>query len=51
MSQLLVRLQSDLNTARKARDKPKVLLLGPIISDVKNRAMELDQPLTDDDVV
>lgn len=50
MSQLLARLQSDLNTARKAQDKPRVLLLGTIISDVKNREIELKRPVTDDDV-
>jgi uncharacterized protein YqeY len=51
MSQLLARLQADLNTARKAQDKPAVLLLGTIISDAKNRRIELRQDLTDADVV
>ncbi len=50
MSQLLARLQSDLNAARKAQDKPRVLLLGTIISDVKNREIELKRPVTDDEV-
>jgi uncharacterized protein YqeY len=50
MSQLLAQLQLDLNGARRAQDKPGVLLLGTIISDVKNRQIELNRDLTDDDV-
>jgi uncharacterized protein YqeY len=50
MSDLLGRLQQDLNTARKAQNKEQVLLLGTIISDVKNRQIELRRDLTDDDV-
>ena len=51
MSQLLARLQSDLTAARKAQDKPRVLLLGTIIADVRNREIELKRDATDDDVV
>lgn len=51
MSQLLARLQSDLTTARKAQDKAQLLLLGTIISDIKNREIELRRDPTDDDVV
>lgn len=50
MSSLLARLQADLNSARKARDQPRVLLLGTIIADVRNREFELTRPVTDDDV-
>jgi uncharacterized protein YqeY len=50
MSQLLARLQADLNSARKAQDKGRVTLLGTIISDVKNREIELKRDVTDDDV-
>jgi uncharacterized protein YqeY len=50
MAELLARLQSDLTTARKAQNKPQTLLLGTIISDVKNREIELKRELTDDDV-
>ena len=50
MPPLLARLQADLNAARKAQDKARVLLLGTIISDVKNREIELKRDLTDDDV-
>ena len=51
MSQLLARLQGDLNTARKARDNAQVTLLGTIISDARNREIELKRDLTDDDVI
>jgi len=51
MAALLDRLQSDLNTSRKAQDKPQVLLLGTIISDARNREIELKRDLTDDDVI
>ena len=51
MPPMLDKLQSDLNDARRAQDKPQVLLLGTIISDVKNREIELKRDLTDDDVV
>jgi uncharacterized protein YqeY len=51
MAPLLARLQHDLNTARKAQDKGQVTLLGTIISDVKNREIEIKRDLTDDDVV
>jgi len=44
-------LQLDLNTARKAQDKGRVTLLGTIISEVKNREIELKRDLTDDDVI
>lgn len=50
MSGLFARLQGDLNAARKAQDKPGTLLLGTILSDVKNRRIELRRDLTDDDV-
>ncbi len=45
------RLQSDLNASRKAGDKDRTLLLGTILSDVKNREIELKRDLTDVDVV
>ena len=50
MSELLARLQSDLNSARKARDKAGTLLLGTLLADMKNRRIELLRDLTDDDV-
>jgi uncharacterized protein YqeY len=51
MAELLARLQHDLNTARKAQDKGQVTLLGTIISEIKNREIELKRDLTDDDVI
>jgi uncharacterized protein YqeY len=51
MADMLARLQADLNTARRAQDKPQVMLLGTIISDVKNKEIELKRDLTDDDVI
>jgi uncharacterized protein YqeY len=51
MSQLFASLQSDLNAARKQKDQPAVLLLGTIISDARNREIELKRDLTDEDVV
>jgi uncharacterized protein YqeY len=50
VSELIARLQNDLNAARKAQDKASTLLLGTILADVKNRKIELQRDLTDDDV-
>jgi len=51
MAALTERLQADLNAARKGGDKPRTLLLGTILADVKNREIELRRDLTDDDVI
>jgi uncharacterized protein YqeY len=51
MSELVTRLQADLNASRKAQDKPATLLLGTVISDIKNRRIELQKDLADSDVV
>lgn len=50
MSELQVRLQTDLAAARKAQDRNRTLLLGTILADIKNRRIELRRELTDDDV-
>ena len=50
-SPLLARLQADLNAARKAQEKPRVLLLGSVIADVKNREIELKREINDDDAL
>jgi len=50
-SALAARLQSELNVARKAKDKDAVLLLGTVLSEVKNREIEVRRALTDEDVV
>lgn len=47
---MLAQLQNDQAAARRAQDKERVLLLGMLIAEVKNRELELDRPLTDDDV-
>jgi hypothetical protein len=45
------RLTTELNTARRAQDKTRVLLFGTVVSAVRNREIELGRALTDDDVV
>ncbi|HEX2717572.1 MAG TPA: GatB/YqeY domain-containing protein [Gemmatimonadaceae bacterium] len=50
-SALFARIQSELNAARKAQDKPRTLLLSTLLSDAKNREIELGREITDDDVV
>src|SRR5215213_7043670 len=51
MSELLARLQGDLNASRKAQDKASTLLLGTVLSEVKNRKIELRREREDTDVV
>src|SRR3954468_11062661 len=51
MSELLARLQGDLNAARKAQDKPGTLLLGTVLSEIKNKKIELRRDPTDADVI
>ncbi|MEP7382555.1 MAG: GatB/YqeY domain-containing protein [Gemmatimonadota bacterium] len=51
MSLLLERVQSELNGARKAQDKPLLLLLGTILADLRNREIEIRRPVTDEDAV
>jgi uncharacterized protein len=51
VSQLQSRIESDLTASRKAQDKPRTLLLGTILADLRNRRIELRQDLTDDDVI
>ena len=51
MSELLARLQGDLNASRKAQDKSATLLLGTVISEVKNRRIELQRDPVDMEVV
>ena len=51
MSELNARLQGDLNASRKAQDKAATLLLGTVLSEVKNRRIELRRDPTDADVV
>ena len=51
MSELLARLQGDLNASRKAQDKSATLLLGTVLSEVKNRKIELRRDPADPEVV
>jgi uncharacterized protein YqeY len=50
MAELQERLQADLATARKSRDKAGTLLLGTVLSDIKNRRIELGHDLSDEEV-
>ncbi|HJP85262.1 MAG TPA: GatB/YqeY domain-containing protein [Gemmatimonadaceae bacterium] len=51
MSELLARLQGDLNNARKSQDKAGTLLLGTVLSEIKNKKIELRRDPTDADVI
>jgi uncharacterized protein len=44
-------LRAAMNAARKAKDKDRTLVLGTIISNLKNREIDLRRPATDDEVV
>jgi len=48
---LAERLRAAMNEARKQRDQARTLLLSTILSDTKNREIELNHPLTDDETV
>jgi uncharacterized protein YqeY len=48
---LLARLQTDQASARRAQEKERVLLLGMVISEIRNREIELRRELTEDDVI
>lgn len=48
MSELKSRLQQDLNRARKDRDKPRTLVLSTILSDLRNREIDLGGEASDE---
>jgi uncharacterized protein len=50
-SSLTGTLRSALNTARKAQDKERTLVLGTILANLKNREIELRRPASDEEVV
>ena len=50
MAELVARLRADLTNARKARNRALTLLLGTVLADVNNRAIELKRDPTDDEV-
>ena len=51
MSALHDRLQTDLTLARKAQDRPLTLVLGTLLSEIKNKRIELRRDPSDDEVV
>jgi uncharacterized protein len=50
-SNLSATLRTALNTARKAQDKERTLVLGTILANLKNREIDLRRPATDDEAV
>ena len=50
MPELFDKIQNDLNASRKAQDKARTLVLGTVLSELKNREIELRRDLTNDDV-
>ncbi len=51
MSELFASLQADLNGSRKSGNKAGTLLLGMVISEIKNRKIELQRDPEDAEVV
>lgn len=51
MAELQARVAGDLTAARKAQDKPLTLVLSTVLAEVKNRHLELQRDLRDEDVV
>ena len=51
MSELLARLQGDMNSARKSQDKAGTLLLSTVLSEIKNKKIELRREPADADVI
>ena len=50
-SDLKSRLRSDLNEARKQRDKPRILVLSTVLSDVRNKEIEDGAEADDERVI
>lgn len=48
---LKARLQSDLNRARKERDRDRTLVLSTTLSELKNKEIELGRDATDEDAI
>lgn len=51
VSELAGRLQAALTASRKAQQKDRILVLGTLLAQVRNREIEVSRPLTDDDVI
>jgi uncharacterized protein len=45
------RIRSDLNTARRARDRERTVTLSTFLSEARNREIELGRPATDEDLL
>jgi uncharacterized protein YqeY len=45
------RLRDDLNSSRKARNKPLTLVLGTVLADVENHHTSVQRDITDADVI
>ena len=50
-SDLASSLRAALNSARKAQDKERTLVLGTILANLKNREIELRRPASGDEIV
>ena len=50
-SELKDRIQADLNSARKQRDKDRTLVLSTILSDIRNKEIDGRSELDDDGVI
>jgi hypothetical protein len=48
---LIERLRTDMNAARRERDKLRTLVLTTTLAEVRNRAIELRRDVTDGDVI
>ena len=51
MSDLSDRVQAALTASRKAQSKARTLVLGTLLSGLKNREIELKRPLADEDAI
>jgi uncharacterized protein YqeY len=51
MAEVQARVAGDLTGARKAQDKPLTLVLSTVLSELKNRQLELHRELTDEDAI
>lgn len=50
-SDLKVRIQADLNAARKSRDKLRTLVLSTVLSEIRNKEIDTGSEIDDDGVV
>ena len=48
---LAERIRDDLNVARRERDKLRTTVLTTMLSEIRNKEIEVQHPLTDDEVV